>query len=252
MLPIGWQDPLYEVPHQASQASCPVIGWRSITQRNYESNPTSTGFIHPPVLPFEQGFIQYRCAGVSVNALCEKVCLHADKLCPRSLQRRGNVLRWKKKKKNETPLHSLFPVSDFHSLFVYQGILCQLYVYTKKYSSINCTRIIWLKKRLRVAFPSTLSDVAQCLQTFPSKDFPRDPNHRADSVRLSVERNRCCLSCPTAWFVTFSCLKCAFNQPVFADSQCYLGLNVPKETPLWVLAVFVTWSWASADTQEQR
>lgn len=39
MLPIGWQDPLYEVPHQASQASCPVIGWCSITQCNYESNP---------------------------------------------------------------------------------------------------------------------------------------------------------------------------------------------------------------------
>lgn len=49
----------------------------------------STGFIHLPVLPFEQGFLQYTCAGVSVNVLCEKVCLHADEY-PRC---RGNVLR---------------------------------------------------------------------------------------------------------------------------------------------------------------
>lgn len=39
MLPAGWPNPLYEVPHQASQASCPVIDWRSITQCSYESNP---------------------------------------------------------------------------------------------------------------------------------------------------------------------------------------------------------------------
>lgn len=85
LLSIGWSDPVYEVPHPASQASCAVIGWSSVTLFNYEPNPKSTGFTQLPFLPLQQGFIQCMCAGVNVNVLSENVCMQIQCSIPSSV-----------------------------------------------------------------------------------------------------------------------------------------------------------------------
>lgn len=142
MLPFGWQNPVYEVPHQASQASCPVIGWSSISQCIYESNPKAQDLficrfcllnraffsIHVQVLAWMCFVKRYVCMQINglLGRLSAEVMYCAEKKCPCILY---------------------FRLCLSFIVFLYTKAYCANSVYAKKKSSLNCTRIIWFRKK---------------------------------------------------------------------------------------------------------